>query len=73
MNETIVIALCVVAILIGTGIMHVAYKMGVNSQKRINKLINDRDKYDGFLKGYKAGYYKCKSEKTKCDGKTKRK
>ena len=69
MNETIGIILCIVAILTGIAIMHVAYNMGVNSQKRINKLINDRDKHDGFIKGYKLGYDKGKSEKSKCDGK----
>ena len=69
MNETSGIILCIVAIFAGTAIMHVAYNMGVNSQKRINKLINDKDKYDVFLKGYKLGYDKGKSEKSKCDGK----
>ena len=69
MNETAGIILCIVAILTGKAIMNVAYKMGVNNQKRINKLINDRDKYDGFMKGYKLGYDKGKSEKSKCDGK----
>ena len=69
MNETSGIILCIVAIFAGTAIMHVAYNMVVNSQKRINKLINDKDKYDGFMKGYKLGYDKGKSEKSKCDGK----
>ena len=69
MNETSGIILCIVAIFAGAAIMHVAYNMVVNSQKRINKLINDRDNYDGFLKGYKLGYDKGKSEKSKCDGK----
>lgn len=40
MNETTGIVLCIVAILTGITIMHLAYNMGVNSQKRINKLIN---------------------------------
>ena len=69
MNETAGIILCVVAILTVIAIMQIAYNMGVNNQKQINKLINDRDKYDGFLKGYKLGYDKGKSEKSKCDGK----
>ena len=69
MNETSGIILCIVAILTGTAIMYVAYNMGVNSQKRINKLINDRDTYSSFLKGYKQGYYKGKLVKSKCDGK----
>lgn len=50
MNESIVIALCIAALLIGTLIMHIAYNIGVNSQKRINRLINYRDKYDVFIK-----------------------
>lgn len=69
MDETAGIILCIVSILTGIAIMQIAYNMGVNSQKRINKLINDKDKYDGFLKGYNLGYDKGKSEKNKCDGK----
>lgn len=69
MNETIGIILCTVAILTGIAIMQIAYNMGVNNQKRINKLINDRDTYSSFLKGYKQGYYKGKLGKSKCDGK----
>jgi hypothetical protein len=69
MNETAVMIVYIISILTGIAIMYIAYNMGVNSQKRINKLINDKDKYDGFLKGYKLGYNKGKSEKSKCDGK----
>lgn len=65
MNESVGIILCVVAILTGKAILHVAYNMGVNNQKRINKLINDRDTYSSFLKGYKQGYYKGKLGKSK--------
>ena len=64
MNETTGIILCIVAIITGIATMQIAYNIGVNSQRRINKLINDRDKYDGFLKGYKIGYDKGISEKS---------
>ena len=69
MEAISVMIVYIISILAGIAIMNVAYNVGVSSQKQINKLINDRDKYDGFLKGYKLGYDKGKSEKSKCDGK----
>ena len=56
MKDIIGLAICLSAVLICSLVSFLAYHLGSESQKHIDKYNNDMDIEKYYIKGYKSGY-----------------